>query len=335
MKNKVILIITAKSDLHPNPVINQMRERNIPFFRLNTEALLTDYDITWYCDNNHEEIEFKNLLNGDVLQGCQIKSIWCRRPESPSELRLHSSQPIIDENNLEESQAFYRSMMRYLSDCYSIGNFVYDQYASSKLVQLRLAARLGMTIPVSCMTNTKEGVASMANRFPEILLKPFSAGGVQIDSETACCFYATKVNSDELLKQPEDAFVQTFNFCENYVPKAYEVRVTVMGPYFFPCKIDSQIQKEDQGKIDWRQGYDYGIKYEMITMPDNVYEFCRQYLRALRLNFGCFDFIVRPDGEYVFLECNSNGQWLWIEEELGITSMSEAMLDCLENCLSV
>jgi D-alanine-D-alanine ligase-like ATP-grasp enzyme len=36
-------------------------------------------------------------------------------------------------------------------------------------------------------------------------------------------------------------------------------------------------------------------------------------VQALGLNFGCIDFIVRPDGRMVFLECNPNGQWLWIE----------------------
>lgn len=49
---------------------------------------------------------------------------------------------------------------------------------------------------------------------------------------------------------------------------------------------------EDTGKIDWRQGYDYDL---------------------MGLNFGCFDFIVTPSLEYVFLECNPNGQWLWVE----------------------
>jgi hypothetical protein len=28
--------------------------------------------------------------------------------------------------------------------------------------------------------------------------------------------------------------------------------------------------------------------------------------------------IVTPDGEYVFLELNPNGQWLWLEHELGL-----------------
>jgi glutathione synthase/RimK-type ligase-like ATP-grasp enzyme len=35
------------------------------------------------------------------------------------------------------------------------------------------------------------------------------------------------------------------------------------------------------------------------------------------LNFGCFDFIVTSNNDYIFLECNPNGQWLWIELETG------------------
>lgn len=29
------------------------------------------------------------------------------------------------------------------------------------------------------------------------------------------------------------------------------------------------------------------------------------------------NYIVTPDDEYVFLECNPNGQWLWIELATG------------------
>lgn len=37
----------------------------------------------------------------------------------------------------------------------------------------------------------------------------------------------------------------------------------------------------------------------------------------MHINFGCFDFIVTLDNDYVFLECNPNGQWLWIELATG------------------
>ncbi|MBR2052504.1 MAG: hypothetical protein IJ961_08530, partial [Bacteroidales bacterium] len=67
------------------------------------------------------------------------------------------------------------------------------------------------------------------------------------------------------------------------------------------------------GKIDWRQGYDYDLRHEIVDIPDSIKDFCLAFLKKMKLNFGCFDFIVTPDDEYVFLECNPNGQWLWIE----------------------
>lgn len=39
----MILIITNKEDVHPTPV-KYLRQKEYPFFRLNTEALLTDYE---------------------------------------------------------------------------------------------------------------------------------------------------------------------------------------------------------------------------------------------------------------------------------------------------
>jgi hypothetical protein len=40
-------------------------------------------------------------------------------------------------------------------------------------------------------------------------------------------------------------------------------------------------------------------------------------MQAFGLNFGCFDFIVSKRDEIIFLECNCNGQWLWVQERTG------------------
>jgi glutathione synthase/RimK-type ligase-like ATP-grasp enzyme len=49
---------------------------------------------------------------------------------------------------------------------------------------------------------------------------------------------------------------------------------------------------------------------------------------VLGINFGCFDIIKSTKGEYVFLECNPNGQWLWIEKiiKIGIARALAHML---------
>jgi glutathione synthase/RimK-type ligase-like ATP-grasp enzyme len=42
---------------------------------------------------------------------------------------------------------------------------------------------------------------------------------------------------------------------------------------------------------------------------------------SLRLTFGVIDMIQTPGGEYVFLEVNPSGQWLWLDDilECGIS----------------
>jgi hypothetical protein len=54
------------------------------------------------------------------------------------------------------------------------------------------------------------------------------------------------------------------------------------------------------------------------------------YLEAFGLNFGCFDFAVSQSGETAFLECNPNGQWLWVEELAGLpigAAIAELLVD--------
>ena len=41
-------------------------------------------------------------------------------------------------------------------------------------------------------------------------------------------------------------------------------------------------------------------------------------MRSFDINFASIDMIVTPEGEFVFLDLNPNGQWLWLEEELGL-----------------
>ena len=46
------------------------------------------------------------------------------------------------------------------------------------------------------------------------------------------------------------------------------------------------------------------------------------------LNFGAFDYIVTPENEWIFLELNPNGQWLWLEEALNL-DISEKIINYL------
>lgn len=43
-----------------------------------------------------------------------------------------------------------------------------------------------------------------------------------------------------------------------------------------------------------------------------------RYLDAAGLAFSAFDFVIRPDGDWIVLEANGSGMWGWLAEECGL-----------------
>ena len=328
----MILIITNKEDVHPTPVLEILNIRNIPVFRLNTEALLTDYEFSWWNDNRSCDFHIRCLQNGLEVKGSEITAVWDRRPEPPEELPIKSS-PQIDKHNLAEALGFLVFLRYYLKDIPSIGSIVNDRPASSKMLQYKYALKVGFTVPESLYTNRKGNIGILASKYGQLLFKSIENDDIWDEENLQdYVFYARKVSSETVLAAPDEAFSQTVSFAQNYVDKEFELRVTAVGEKVFACRINSQAMTDDTGKIDWRQGYDYGLEQEAFDLPIGISDKCLEYLRLMGLNFGCFDFIVTPSGEYVFLECNPNGQWLWVELATGL-KISEAIADFLMNHL--
>jgi hypothetical protein len=324
----MILLITNKEDAHPTPVINYFRQNGIPVFRLNTEVLLTDYQFNWRCNITGIDFKIKNIKNELELIGSEITALWDRRPLPPKILQVDNPENEINKHNLEEAHGFLSFLRYYLSEIFSIGSIVYDRVSSSKMLQIKVAKELGMKVPATCFSNQKVEIINFAKDFDYISVKAIESNNIWLGDEFEYVFYAQKVKSSSLINLADESFIQTVSFIQNYVEKLYELRITVVCDKIFACKIDSQLLDEDKGKVDWRQGYDYGLKHEIYNLPVSISDFCLEYLKKMKLNFGCFDFIVTPQMEYVFLECNPNGQWLWIENETGM-KISEAIANAL------
>ena len=95
----MILVFTNKEDAHPNPVFDRLKERGVPFFRLNTEDLLTDYTFSWWASAAGCDFVIRNIQSGLEVMGSEITSVWDRRPEPPKSLPLKNTDKI-DSHNL-------------------------------------------------------------------------------------------------------------------------------------------------------------------------------------------------------------------------------------------
>lgn len=313
----MVFIFTNKNDIHPTNVIKHLASWGVPVFRLNTECLLTDYQFKWWCDENGCDFYIRNIKNKLEVYGHEITAVWERRAMTPKHLPITHRERSINKYNREEAHGFLSFLRYYMRDIYSIGSIVEDRPAESKMLQLAVAKSIGAKVPDTCYANYKSAFENLCSKHKMLSLKTINNDSIFVEGEKEYVFYSQKCKSADLMKQAPEAFSQTACYLQNYIDKKYELRITVCCNDIVACKIDSQIQGETTGKIDWRQGYDYNLRQEIVEIPDSVKELCLSYLKKMKLNFGCFDFIVTPDDEYIFLECNPNGQWLWIELETG------------------
>ena len=313
----MVFIFTNKNDIHPTNVIKHLASWGVPVFRLNTECLLTDYQFKWWCDENGCDFYIRNIKNNLEVYGHEITAVWERRAMTPKHLPITHRERSINKYNREEAHGFLSFLRYYMRDIYSIGSIVEDRPAESKMLQLAVAKSIGAKVPDTCYANYKSAFENLCSKHEMLSLKTINNDSIFVEGEKEYVFYSQKCKSADLMKQAPEAFSQTACYLQNYIDKKYELRITVCCNDIVACKIDSQIQGETTGKIDWRQGYDYNLRQEIVEIPDSVKDLCLSYLKRMKLNFGCFDFIVTPDDEYIFLECNPNGQWLWIELETG------------------
>lgn len=322
----MILVFTNKEDAHPNPVFDILTDRGVPFFRLNTEDLLTNYVFSWCANTKGFDFKIVDNNSGLSIKGSEISAVWERRPEPVESLPIHNTTEI-DAHNLREGQAFLQFIRHYIAHIPSIGSIVRDRVSSSKMMQYRVAHDCGFTFPDTVFSNNKASILELARKYERVCVKPIDGLNVcDYDNNVDYVFFSQVLDSAEIDTIPDEAFHQTVSFIQEYVPKDFELRVTVVDSVVIATKIHSQELPEGKGKEDWRQGYDYGLVFEEFHLPECIENKCRTLVHALGLNFGCLDLIVRPDGEYVFLECNPNGQWLWIELATG-QKIAEAIAD--------
>jgi len=84
-----------------------------------------------------------------------------------------------------------------------------------------------------------------------------------------------------------------------------------MDHFVNAVRINSQDVVSTQ--TDWRQDVDQ-LEIEPFELPSAVSEALRDFMQTLGLRFGAIDMIVTPNGDYVFLEVNEMGQFLWIDQ---------------------
>ncbi|MGI8837488.1 MAG: hypothetical protein ACR2H4_12750 [Pyrinomonadaceae bacterium] len=188
------------------------------------------------------------------------------------------------------------------------------QYAESKIYQLSKARTLGFQIPNTLISNDPVAVRRFWHeREGRIIAKPLRMGYFDFGDRQTCVF--TSPVAEEHLRDDEGIQLAPVIY-QGLIQKACDIRVTIVGKRVFSAAIDSQsIPSAD---IDWRQSDTEDLPHSVHQLPPSIKAQCLAYMDELGLSFGALDLVLTPQNEYVFLEINSAGQWVWLEDKLDL-----------------
>lgn len=310
----MLLIITSKSDGHIEPVTRFIDTAGVEWVRINTEDLATNVDMNIEPAAGRGRIFIRD--SGREIALDAVEAVWYRKPDP---VRVDHFD--LDGGALDYVEAEYREILdglyALLSNVPWINNPFTTRLAHRKMLQLQVAARAGFATPRTLVTN----VAAEALRFAEsvggdVAVKSLGALSVMDSSgprDVQYGIFTRRIDRRELAAVSDKIPYLPTTFQE-FIPKRYELRITCVGDRVFACRIDAR--PGDVTADDYR--FDTAnLDHAAVECPE-LHDRLRAYMKALDLNFACFDVIISRSGEAVFLEANPNGQWLWVEHLTGL-----------------
>lgn len=311
--SKRVLIVTHSRDLHADLIAPILAAKGHPPFRLNLDAFPRDYQLCQLVDNNQCTNKLRLLGDGAWLDLAEVGAVWVRKTADFAWLSSDLSLQERAYAKLETEQALFSLL--YALDCYWMSHPRAVRAAQWKGEQLKRAVRMGFRIPASIVTNCPAQARDFSNRVGgPIIFKTMSSptlGAEALDPEDCVTGgLATTIVDDAMMADFGAVSELTCHFQE-YIPKHFELRVTVVGERVFAAKIHSQ--DDARTAVDSRD-MSAPIRYEAWTLPPAVERRCVDFVRSYALEYGAIDLIVTPEGEYVFLENNPGGQFLYIEQ---------------------
>lgn len=306
----LIFFICSKTDLTADLVLLEIEKRkNFEVLRFNVEDFPLKLGFTSPIPTDRNTIlSILGIKSGGPISLGQIRSVYYRPHHEPRPSR--KIKDIVQRELILEQSELVIEWLEDIIPCFWLNSPRACIKARSKVIQLKIASSVGFKIPNSIITNNPDDFLAFYNRHAgKVAAKLLQATPA---SRKLPGFIFTKRISPEDLKLKNQIKYFPVLFQE-YVDKSFEVRATVVGKKVFAAKIDSQKLLNTQN--DWRH-YHFGHPppHSAFSLPKEISKKLIKINDTLRINFGAYDLVYTPRGEYVFLEVNANGQWAWIQE---------------------
>lgn len=296
-----VLVIARTGDPHTDAVVREIE-------RLGGDCVVADLsefpdasslNIRYTCCG---ERSYDLTIGGRKHDLEDFGSGWWRRPQHPqisNDVSGHTQRMFATNEASEALAGLWHAL-----DIFWVNDPRNDHIAHRKVTQLRRAQECGFRLPDTLITNDPDRAKVFIDGrgYRNVIYKAFSA----LEDEW---------RETRLLRPEELSMLDSVRYApvifQEYIEAVYDLRITVVEDEVFAGAIHSQ---ETEYKVDFRMDMD-NARIEPVDLPAELEQRLVRYVRMLGLHYGAIDMRLRPDGEYVFLEINPAGQWLFVEQK--------------------
>jgi glutathione synthase/RimK-type ligase-like ATP-grasp enzyme len=310
----VILVISHAGDPHATRVADVLRSDGHAVLLLDLSALPAAAALTIdYADPRRPALEWRPTDGPPVDLG-EVHAVWWRRPQAPDVSGVDDFDVRMFTAN-EWNEAI--NGLWLLLDVPWCNPPARDEMAGRKAWQLRVASEIGLTIPRTLITSDPDAARAFVTSrgAGRTIFKTFSA--------THQVWRETRLMRDAELEMLDAVRVAPVIFQE-YVEAEADLRVTVVGDRIFPAAIDA---RATDYPVDFRMSLGQATT-SATDLPADVEARLRALMARLGLVYGAIDLRRTPAGEHVFLEVNTAGEFLFIEQRTG-QPITRALADWL------
>lgn len=310
-----VLIVSTVADIATDHVVKGLAAKGCPHRRLNTEDLPFSQTLAFDVDD-----QFGSSLSLDGERLLPPTAVWYRR------VRVPGCPPEMDEGVydfcLHETRA---ALLGSLVSCESrwMSHPAKVWQAELKANQLHVARQLGLHVPRTVVTNDPRRIQQAFDAWGPMVVKACRSGYAVVDGQPRS-IYTSRLLVEHLDYLDEARLSPSIY--QALIPKRWDIRATIVGRRIFAAAIESQT--DPAAVVDWRRTENPNLPHRPVELPAAVQSRLLKVMDTLGLTFGAIDLVQTPEDDFVFLEVNPNGQWLWIDDQLGL-GITNAIVDWL------
>jgi glutathione synthase/RimK-type ligase-like ATP-grasp enzyme len=312
------IIFSHQGDVHTDATVWAIRKLGGSAIFVDVDQIFDRTTLSFAQGSTGSEI----LLNGEpVAKG---DGIWLRRPSPPEYFDVSCLHPDDLRYARISAGAHYAGVLHYLGAAhFTVSPLQAMQALDAKALQLHLAGRVGLRTPETLITNDAQ-VASRFAAHGRTVLKGFLQHQWHKPNGEILAVGVREVTPDDIARASA-TFAAAPVIQQRLLKSVDEIRVVVIGQNIFCARLG--FSNEDGARLDWRM-YQSQLRIQWIEPPPGVREGIFQFMRLSGLRYGAFDFIDDGAG-WTFLEVNTGGQWIWMNDEAG----GLPLLDCFAKYL--